>query len=154
MAILQDERPQSRSNRQLILAAQIAFLPTGILTTLLGPMLPILIARWGLSDQQAGNLFLVQFLASLAGVQISKCGPKPHPREQDARYHSQPRRSEVERGHPTSHQQQSGKPCMGWAWVSSFPPVDGGRDFESHGQLAYRSRSAVGSDVDPVPHPP
>ncbi len=34
-------------------------------------MLPILIARWALNDTQAGNLFLVQFLASLAGVQIS-----------------------------------------------------------------------------------
>src|SRR3984893_6503900 len=59
------------SNRKLILAGQIAFLPTGILQTLLGPMLPILIARWALNDTQAGNLFLVQFLASLAGVQLS-----------------------------------------------------------------------------------
>src|ERR1700731_4142499 len=59
------------SNRRLILAGQIAFLPTGVLTTLLGPMLPILIARWALNDTQAGNLFLVQFLASLAGVQLS-----------------------------------------------------------------------------------
>src|SRR6202521_200176 len=61
----------SSSNRKLILAGQIAFLPTGILQTLLGPMLPILIARWALNDTQAGNLFLVQFLASLAGVQLS-----------------------------------------------------------------------------------
>ena len=59
------------SNRKLILAGQIAFLPTGILTTLLGPMLPILIARWAMNDTQAGNLFLVQFLASLVGVQLS-----------------------------------------------------------------------------------
>ena len=58
-------------NRRLILAGQIAFLPTGILTTLLGPMLPILIARWGLNDVQAGNLFLVQFFAALVGVQLS-----------------------------------------------------------------------------------
>jgi FHS family glucose/mannose:H+ symporter-like MFS transporter len=61
----------SSSNRKLILAGQIAFLPTGILQTLLGPMLPILIARWTLNDTQAGNLFLVQFLVSLAGVQLS-----------------------------------------------------------------------------------
>lgn len=59
------------SSRKLVLAGQLAFLPTGILTTLLGPMLPILIARWALNDTQAGNLFLVQFLASLAGVQLS-----------------------------------------------------------------------------------
>ena len=64
-------RSSSSSNRKLILAGQIAFLPTGILQTLLGPMLPILIARWALNDTQAGNLFLVQFLASLAGVQLS-----------------------------------------------------------------------------------
>src|ERR1700730_3064606 len=61
----------SSSNRKLILAGQIAFLPTGILQTLLGPMLPILIARWALNDTQAGNLVLVQLLASLAGVQLS-----------------------------------------------------------------------------------
>src|SRR6266478_4290205 len=64
-------RSSSSSNRKLILAGQIAFLPTGILQTLLGPMLPILIARWMLNDTQAGYLFLVQFLASLAGVQLS-----------------------------------------------------------------------------------
>jgi fucose permease len=59
------------AHRRLVWAAQIAFFPTGILTTLLGPMLPILIARWALNDAQAGNLFLVQFLASLVGVQLS-----------------------------------------------------------------------------------
>jgi fucose permease len=59
------------SNNRLILAAQLAFLPTGVLTTLLGPMLPMLIARWALNDTQAGNLFLVQFLAALVGVQLS-----------------------------------------------------------------------------------
>jgi fucose permease len=71
MASPQAELSQSSSNRKLILAGQIAFLPTGILTTLLGPMLPILIARWAMNDTQAGNLFLVQFLASLVGVQLS-----------------------------------------------------------------------------------
>jgi len=59
------------ANRKLILAGQIAFFPTGILTTILGPMLPILITRWAMNDTQAGNLFLVQFLAMLAGVQLS-----------------------------------------------------------------------------------
>jgi MFS transporter, FHS family, glucose/mannose:H+ symporter len=71
MISAQAELPPPSSNRKLIVAAQIAFLPTGILTTLLGPMLPILIARWVLNDTQAGNLFLVQFLASLLGVQLS-----------------------------------------------------------------------------------
>ena len=59
------------ATRRLVWAGQIAFIPTGILTTLLGPLLPILIARWALTDARAGDLFLVQFLASLAGVQLS-----------------------------------------------------------------------------------
>src|ERR1700683_4057932 len=71
MASPRTELPPSSPNRKLILAGQIAFFPTGILTTLLGPMLPILIARWAMNDTQAGNLFLVQFLASLVGVQLS-----------------------------------------------------------------------------------
>jgi MFS transporter, FHS family, glucose/mannose:H+ symporter len=71
MASLQIELSPSSSNQKLVLAGQIAFLPTGILTTLLGPMLPILIARWVMNDTQAGNLFLVQFLAALVGVQLS-----------------------------------------------------------------------------------
>jgi FHS family glucose/mannose:H+ symporter-like MFS transporter len=65
-----DHLPDSSSKR-LVLAAQLAFLPTGILTTLLGPMLPLLMVRWSLSDTQAGNLFLVQFLSSLVGVQLT-----------------------------------------------------------------------------------
>ena len=65
-----DHLPDSSSKR-LVLAAQLAFLPTGILTTLIGPMLPLLMVRWSLSDTQAGNLFLVQFLASLVGVQLT-----------------------------------------------------------------------------------
>ena len=65
------DRLRSSSSKRLILAAQLAFLPAGILTTLLGPMLPLLIARWTLTDTQAGSLFLVQFLPSLIGVQLS-----------------------------------------------------------------------------------
>jgi len=61
----------SSANRKLALAGQLAFLPTGVLTILLGPMLPILSARWALNDRQAGYLFPTQFLAQLAGVQLS-----------------------------------------------------------------------------------
>ena len=71
MASPDAEISQPPSNRKLVLAGQLAFLPTGILTTLLGPMLPILISRWAMNDTQAGNLFLVQFLASVVGVQLS-----------------------------------------------------------------------------------
>lgn len=71
MASTHPELSQITSNRKLVICGQIAFFPTGILTTLLGPMLPILIARWALNDEQAGNLFLVEFLAELAGVQLA-----------------------------------------------------------------------------------
>ncbi len=65
------EDQSATSNRKLTVAGQLAFIPTGVLTTFLGPMLPILIARWALNDTQAGNLFVAQFLAQLAGVQLS-----------------------------------------------------------------------------------
>lgn len=71
MPIVSSGPPSASPNRRLVLAAQLAFFPTGILTTVLGPMLPILIARWALNDTQAGNLFLVQFLSSLVGVQLA-----------------------------------------------------------------------------------
>ncbi len=52
-------------------AAHIVFVPTGILTVLLGPVLPVLAARWSLNDSQAGELFTAQFLASTVGVVFS-----------------------------------------------------------------------------------
>jgi MFS transporter, FHS family, glucose/mannose:H+ symporter len=44
------------------------FVVTGIVTTLMGPLLPILISRWSLSDQRAGFFFTAQFCGSMAGV--------------------------------------------------------------------------------------
>jgi MFS transporter, FHS family, glucose/mannose:H+ symporter len=40
----------------------------GIITTLLDPILPILINRWSLSDQRAGLFFTAQFCGSMLGV--------------------------------------------------------------------------------------
>lgn len=51
--------------------AHAAFVPTGIVTVLLGPVLPSLSARWSLSDAQAGEFFTAQFLASTVGVAFS-----------------------------------------------------------------------------------
>jgi len=51
--------------------AHVAFVPTGIVTVLLGPLLPTLAARWSLNDTQAGELFTAQFLASTGGVALS-----------------------------------------------------------------------------------
>jgi MFS transporter, FHS family, glucose/mannose:H+ symporter len=51
--------------------AHAAFVPTGIATVLLGPILPALSARWSLSDAQAGEFFTAEFLASTLGVMLS-----------------------------------------------------------------------------------
>jgi FHS family glucose/mannose:H+ symporter-like MFS transporter len=51
--------------------AHAAFVPTGIVTVLLGPLLPMLAARWLLTDAEAGDLFTAQFLASTGGVALS-----------------------------------------------------------------------------------
>jgi fucose permease len=65
------DKADASRRRKLILTGQIAFLPTGILTTLLSPMLPILSKRWMLTDAQVGNFFPIQFLSQLAGVLLS-----------------------------------------------------------------------------------
>jgi fucose permease len=52
-------------------AAHAAFVPTGVVTVLLGPVLPALSSRWSLNDAQAGELFTAQFLASTVGVGVS-----------------------------------------------------------------------------------
>ncbi|MGB8751570.1 MAG: MFS transporter [Candidatus Sulfotelmatobacter sp.] len=49
-------------------ALHAGFAVTGVATTLIGPILPILIARLSLSDQRAGLFFTAQFCGSMAGV--------------------------------------------------------------------------------------
>ncbi|MFZ0772338.1 MAG: MFS transporter [Candidatus Sulfotelmatobacter sp.] len=44
------------------------FVVTGIVTTMIGPILPILIGRWSLTDQRAGLFFTAQFCGSMVGV--------------------------------------------------------------------------------------
>jgi FHS family glucose/mannose:H+ symporter-like MFS transporter len=44
------------------------YVVAGIVTTLIGPILPILISRWSLSDQRAGLFFTAQFCGSMLGV--------------------------------------------------------------------------------------
>jgi fucose permease len=44
------------------------FLLTGIVMTFLGPMLPILAARWAMTDAVAGRLYLTQFISSMFGM--------------------------------------------------------------------------------------
>lgn len=52
-------------------AAHAAFVLTGAVTTLLGPVLPWLSAKWTLSDASAGYLFAAQFAGSMAGTALS-----------------------------------------------------------------------------------
>lgn len=47
------------------------FVLTGIVTTLLGPILPYLASRWNLNDSRAGLFFTAQFAGSMAGVMLS-----------------------------------------------------------------------------------
>ncbi|HKV41120.1 MAG TPA: MFS transporter, partial [Blastocatellia bacterium] len=44
------------------------FVLTGVVTTLLGPLIPILSSKWSIPDSRAGYLFTAQFLGSMGGV--------------------------------------------------------------------------------------
>jgi MFS transporter, FHS family, glucose/mannose:H+ symporter len=71
--------PDANSSRTLTVAANVAFVPIGIVTVLLGPLLPTLSTQWSLNYEKAGALFTIQFLAStvwvaLSGVCISRWG--------------------------------------------------------------------------------
>jgi MFS transporter, FHS family, glucose/mannose:H+ symporter len=57
--------------RYLLVLLFAGFALTGVEITVVAPMLPMLIARWSLSDSQAGVLSAVQFSGSLAGVWLS-----------------------------------------------------------------------------------
>ena len=60
----------SISTRGTVLV-HLDFLLTGIVMTFLGPMLPILSARWNLNDERAGYLSFSQFLSSMFGILLS-----------------------------------------------------------------------------------
>ncbi len=62
---------QGSSSRKSIVVLHLGFVLTGVVTTLLGPILPVLSARWTLRDVQAGNLFVAQFAGSMLGVALS-----------------------------------------------------------------------------------
>ena len=55
----------------LTLASYVSFIPIGIATVLLGPMLPTLSSRWSLNYSQAGALFTAQYVASTFAVAVS-----------------------------------------------------------------------------------
>ncbi|HEX8764516.1 MAG TPA: hypothetical protein VF740_05115, partial [Candidatus Acidoferrum sp.] len=47
------------------------FVVNGIVISLIGPVLPMFMAKWGLNDGRAGLFSLVQFSGSLVGVLAS-----------------------------------------------------------------------------------
>ena len=57
--------------RYLLVLLFAGFVLTGIEITVVGPILPLFIARWSLNDSEAGVLSTVQFSGSLAGVWLS-----------------------------------------------------------------------------------
>ncbi len=60
------------AHRRYLLALLFSgFVLTGLQITLTGPLMPQFIARWSLSDSQAGFLLAVEFSGSLAGVWLS-----------------------------------------------------------------------------------
>lgn len=61
----------SASVRTLTYACYISFVPIGIATVILGPMLPPLSARWSMNYTQGGALILVQYVASTCAVGYS-----------------------------------------------------------------------------------
>ena len=52
-------------------AANLLFVPTGMVTVLLGPLLPTLSAGWGMNYAQAGALFTAQFIGGTLGSGLS-----------------------------------------------------------------------------------
>jgi len=59
------------SAKALTVAAHAAFVPIGVVTVLLAPLLPTLSARWSLDYSQAGALFTAQYIASTLAVALS-----------------------------------------------------------------------------------
>src|SRR5579864_9426087 len=59
------------SAKALTIVAHAAFVPIGVVTVLLSPLLPTLTARWSLNYSQAGALFTAQFLSSTIAVLLS-----------------------------------------------------------------------------------
>ena len=62
---------ESRAQSFVYIALFAGFIITGMAATVLGPILPVFIARWNLSDSQAGLFFATQFGGSLLGVGLS-----------------------------------------------------------------------------------
>ena len=54
--------PATRASSALVPLVHTGFALTGVMTTLLGPLLPSLAAHWSLNDAHSGDLSLAQFI--------------------------------------------------------------------------------------------
>ena len=61
----------SSSRAALLTVLFVGFVLSGIATTIVGPILPVFIRKWGLDDGQAGLFPSVQFLAAWVGTVVS-----------------------------------------------------------------------------------
>src|SRR6266478_1048372 len=61
----------SSSRTGLLAVLFLGFALSGIATTIIGPILPVFIRKWGLDDGQAGLFPSIQFLAALVGTGVS-----------------------------------------------------------------------------------
>ncbi len=67
-----EDESQFKSHKEYLkVLLHAGFILTGAVNTMLGPLLPLLSARWALSDAQAGLLFTAQFGGSVCGVLAS-----------------------------------------------------------------------------------
>lgn len=64
-----ESRSSSMPFRTVVLYG--GFVLTGMITTLLGPILPYLASRWNLDDSRSGLLFTAQFAGTMLGVLVS-----------------------------------------------------------------------------------
>ena len=58
-------------NKEFVLLLHGGFLLIGVVTTLLGPILPMLAAQWSLDDAELGLLFTAQFGGAIIGAALS-----------------------------------------------------------------------------------
>jgi fucose permease len=65
------ETSRTRSAHFLNVAAHAAFVPTGAVTVILGPLLPALSLQWSMNYAQAGSLFTAQFVGGTVGATLS-----------------------------------------------------------------------------------
>lgn len=60
-----------RDSKALTVWAAVAFVPVGVVTVILGPLLPSLSSQWALDYKRGGFLFTVQFAVSTLGAVVS-----------------------------------------------------------------------------------